>query len=246
MHELVDFQRDFSAALRAPDMAEPAALAIHRNSGTRAALDAMAANYPVIRALFGEAPFAACAGAYVLTEASSDPRLSHVGASFPAFLNTYAPAGDMLWMADVAKLERLWLESLFAADAGTLDGAGLLALGVDDGTRLVFHPATRFSRFSSPVVSIWRAHNLGDASALEAIDWRSESAIVTRRGLTVEVAMLEPAGLAFVRSIAAARTVVAAAEAALAIDPDLDLAALFAGLIEAGAFTSITFDGSYS
>ena len=246
MHELADFQRDFSAALHADGTAGPVALAIHRNSGARAAIDALAANYPVVRALFGDVPFAACARAYLLAHPSRDPRLSHLGASFAAFLGAYPPAGDMPWMADVAALERLWLESLFAADAVVLNGAALVAMGVDSETRLALHPATRFARFASPAVSIWRAHELGDPGALEEIDWRSESAIVTRRDLAVEIAKLEPAGLAFVDAIAAAHPVVAAGEAALAIDPGLDLPALFARLIEAGTFTHATHDGSLS
>lgn len=237
MHDLADFQRDFSAALRKPGVAEPTALAIHRNSGVRAAIDALAANYPVVCALFGEAPFAACAGAYLRAHPPREPRLSHVGASFATFLGTYPPAVDMPWIADVAGLERLWLESLFAADATALDGAALVATGVDDGTRLALHPATRFAHFASPAVSIWHAHDRADPGALEALAWQPESAIVTRPDRTIEIAVLEPAGLAFVSAIAAARTVVAAGEAALAVDPDLDLATLFAGLIEAGTFT---------
>jgi hypothetical protein len=35
----------------------------------------------------------------------------------------------------------------------------------------------------------------------------------------------------------------AAADVALAVDPGLDLPAMFSGLIDAGAFTSVTHDG---
>jgi hypothetical protein len=246
MHDLAAFQRDFSAALSSAEVAGTAALAIHRNSGTRAAVDALAANYPVVRALFGEAPFAACARTYLLADPPRDPRLSHVGASFAAFLGAYPPVGDMPWMADVAALERLWLESMFAADAAVLDGEALLALGLDDRTSVALHPATRFAHFASPAASIWRAHDLDDPDALEAIDWRPEAVIVTRHDQAVSIAPLSATGLAFVSAIAASHTTVVAAEAALAVDPDLDLPALFGGLIEAGAFTHATHDGSLS
>ncbi|MFA6114125.1 MAG: putative DNA-binding domain-containing protein [Sphingomonas sp.] len=246
MHDLADFQRDFSAALFSAEVAGAAALAVHRNSGARAAIDALAANYPVVRALFGEEPFAACARSYLQAHPPRDPRLSHVGASFAAFLGTYPSAGDLPWIGDVAALEHLWLESLFAADAVVLDGEALLALGLDDGTKVALHPATRFAQFASPAASIWRAHDQGDPGALETIDWRPEAVIVTRHDQTVGIAPLSAAGLAFVGAIAASHTMVAAAEAALAVDPGLDLSAIFGALIDAGTFTYATDDGSLS
>lgn len=246
MLSLVAFQRDFAAALRAATVAEPAALTIHRNTGARAAIDALAANYPVVHALFGEEPFTACAQAYLQVSPPCEPRLSHVGAGFAMFLRSYPPVQDILWIADVAALERLWLESLFSADAAILDGAALLQLGVDDETRLVLHPATRFAPFASPAVSIWHAHASEDPNALEMIEWGPETALVTRPGQAVQIDAVGPGGLAFLNAIAIGQPLVGAGAAAFDADPEVDLQTLFARLMESGAFTHTPSDRSPS
>ena len=63
----LQFQAAFAGLLagrgEAGDPALARAVAVHRNTAAKAAQDALAANYPVLRALFGEAPFDACAAA---------------------------------------------------------------------------------------------------------------------------------------------------------------------------------------
>lgn len=246
MLSLVAFQRDFAAALRTVTVAEPAALTIHRNTGARAALDALAANYPVVHALFGDEPFTACAQAYFHVSPPCEPRLSHVGAGFATFLRGYAPVQDILWIADVAALERMWLESLFAADAPVLDGAALLQHGVDDETRLALHPATRFAHFGAPAVSIWHAHASEDPNALELIEWCPEVALVTRPGHAVDIRAMGAGALAFLMAVADGQPLVGAGAAAFDADPDVDLQTVFARLIESGAFTHTPSDRSLS
>jgi hypothetical protein len=239
--DLGQFQQAFGAALAGHavelDGMGPAlsrALAIHRNTSAKAAQDALAANYPVVRALFGDEAFRACASAFVGLEPPGEPRLNAYGARFPEFLRHYAPAAGEPYVAEVAALERLYTEALFAADAAPLDGAAL-ASGLDAEARLRLHPSVRFAAFSAPAVSIWRAHQgADDAPALADLVWAEEAALIVRPALGVNVVAIDDGALAFLSACARGETLGVAAAAAA--EAGADLSTTFANLITAGAF----------
>lgn len=236
------FQHSFGAALAGDQnewSADPRvarALTIHRNTSARAVIDALGDNYPVVRQLVGEEAFAACAAAFVDAFPATDPRLCFYGKDFSLFLATYAPFSELSYLPDVAALERLCTQSLFAADAEYFDGRTF-----DLENNLPLHPATHFMRFDSPAVAIWQAHQPGaDSDAAEAIKWESGAALVTRKGVVVVTALSKPSAI-FVEHCNESRTLGEAAAAAL--EAGGDLSAIFAGLISCGAFQEPKFQG---
>ena len=238
MVEPAAFQQAFGAALAAvdgaarQDRALARALAIHRNTSAKAAQDALGDNYPVIRALTGSDAFAACAAVFVETHPPQNPRLCLYGDGFAAFLAVYAPFAELPYLKDVARLERLVVQSLFSADSVALDGDALSG-GLDLGLAMRLHPATRFGGFDSPATAIWRAHqDDAEADALDSLDWRPAVALVTRPFGAVQVTPIDPLALAFLQACADGHTL---GEAALAAT-GADLAELFSTLITAGAF----------
>ena len=239
--EMAAFQRRFGAALassaeartRVADPALARALAVHRNTSAKAAQDALAANYPVVRALFGDEAFFACAGAYVRRHPPREARLNAFGRNFEAFLHGYDPGRGLAYLPDVAALERLCTESLFAADAEPIDAARM-ANHIAEQTLPRLHPATRVQQFASPAVSIWRAHQTGAPPVFEAIVWSAEGALVTRPAGEVHVVLADPGMLAFLRACTAGSDLSAAALTADAAGADFST--LLPTLIEAGAF----------
>ncbi len=236
MPSLADFQRSFGTALAdrsgaAPEAALARALTVHRNTSAKAAQDALAANYPVVRALFGEEPFAACALSFIILSPPREARLNAYGAGFDSFLASYAPTMSAPYMPDVARLERLCTEALFAADAPALDGA---QVALDPEAALRLHPAVRFAAFASPALSIWQAHHDDDSVALAGLEWAPEAALVSRPGGEVQVHRLAIGGLAFLEACADGRPLGSAAAAAAQVGGDL--VTLFSALISAGAF----------
>jgi hypothetical protein len=241
LSEPARFQQAFGEALARPDetagldRALVRALRIHRNTSARAAQDAILDNYPVVRALVGEAAFRACAGAYLAAHPPREPRLCLYGAGLDRFLADWAPFLALPWLADVAALERLVTEALFAADAPALDGAAAAAR-LDPTKGLTPHPAARFGRFQAPVAGIWLAHQEGaPADALERLEWRPGAVLVTRPDGAVRVTPIAPAALTFLEVAAAGRPLIEAAHAAQAAGGP-DVAAVFSSLIIAGAF----------
>ncbi len=236
MRKTADFQQAFGAMMASPgsvgDVALRRALTIHRNTASKAARDALVANYPVLAALVGEDAFAACASAYVEALPPREARLCLYGHRFPAFIEAWVPFAEAPYLGAVAKVERLVIEALFAADAPVLDPAAL-AQGIDPEAALLHHPATRIVQASVPAASLWLAHQ-GEApeDALDTIDWAAETILVTRPGDAVEVRIIDASTHAF---LTGATLVDAAARAA---DTGGDVAAIFASLLGAGAFAA--------
>ena len=236
MLEAADFQQAFGAMLAAPDtVADSAirrALTIHRNTASKAARDALFANFPVVAALVGEDAFAACASSYVDAVPPAEARLCLYGDRFAAFVDAWAAFAEAPYLGAVGSVERLVVEALFAADAPLLDPA-VLANGIDPEAVLQRHPASRTAKTLAPAASLWLAHQ-PDApeDALESIVWQPELILVTRPEDAIEVRVIDVPTRAFL----AGTTLVDAAERAAGEGGDV--AKIFASLLGAGAFAA--------
>jgi hypothetical protein len=236
---LDQFQRDFADLLSGRVLSDIPTLRraaqIHRNTAMRGAMDALAANFPVLQALFGEEAFEGCAAQYYLCYPPTEPRLNTYGVELAAFLTTYGPAQAHPYFVDVARLEYLYVDSLFAADAPVLNGTAFAAT-VAPNYRLDLHPATRFAKFETPAVSIWQAHQASEDYNLENLSWRMEIVLITRPGLSRLLEVIDPSTKAFLGSCARGESVAEAAQ--LAMDAGADLQSMFQTLITAGAFAA--------
>jgi hypothetical protein len=234
MLEAADFQRTFGAMLASPDLSsDPAmrrALLVHHNTASKAARDALFANYPVTAAMVGEEAFAACATSYIEVAPPREARLCLYGDRFAAFLDAWTPFAEAPYLGAVAAIERLVTEALFAADASPLDPTAL-SQGIDPNAVLHWHPATRIAKAPVPATSLWFAHQPdAEPDALDAIIWEQEITLVTRPGDTVELRVIDVPTKVFL----AGRTLAEAA--ANASDAGGDVASIFALLLSAGAF----------
>ena len=243
-------QADFAAALRnpAPDAA-PAGLSglarrrfrVYRNNVRVALTEALAAAYPAVERLVGTQFFERMALAYSADRPSGARTLNLYGADFPDFVAGFAPAGDLPYLADVARLERAVLESLHAADAPALDPAAVTALGADlAAARFAPHPAARLVRSAWPVAGIWHA-NAGDELPAGELVFSAEpaGALVLRPGLSVRVEALAPAECAFAASLLAGGDAMAAQAEAASIDEGFDVVPAFRTLLAGGAFAGL-------
>lgn len=232
MRDAAAFQQTFGAALAGHvSIADPAiarALAVHRNTAAKAAIDALGDNYPVVRALVGDDAFAGVASDYVAVDPPRDPRLCLYGERLPDHLRGYAPFAELSYLPEVALLERMVIEALFAADADVADGA-TLALELE--RPLTLHPATRFAAFQAPAAALWLAHQSDPRGSLGEIAWQTEAVLVTRPANAIAVTVVPDAALDFLTACSAGQSL---GEAAATVGDDL--ADVFATLIVAGAF----------
>lgn len=213
---------------------------VYRNNVTVSLIDALAAIYPAVQRIVGAEFFRAMARFHIRATPPTSPLLFEYGRDFPDFIETYEFARPLPWLADVARVERVWLDAYHAADGGTLTSEGLAAFPPERLAEaiLVPHPATRIVRSKFSALSMFLA-NRSEASE-EAIDATTpEDALITRPGMDVFVRRLPPGGAAFLRRLVAGEPLGEAASAAFAANDSFDLAANIGAMIEAGAFRAI-------
>jgi hypothetical protein len=239
----------FAAALLDPHRATPAVVAgpngksarkrygVYRNNVTVSLINALAGVFPATMRITGVDFFRAMARCHVRAKPPTSPLLFEYGHDFPDFIERYEYARSMPWLADVARIERAWLDAYHAADVEPL-AAQVLASIPPEGlveAALTPHPAARIVCSRYPAVTIFAA-NRSDGPVGPIAASEPEDALATRPGLEVMVRRLPPGGAIFLKRLIAGEPLGAAAAAALVDGPAFDLAANVRGMLEAGAF----------
>jgi hypothetical protein len=159
----------FSPALFDPERETPALVSgpngkaavkrynVYRNNVTVSLIDSLAAIYPAVQRITGVEFCRAMARFHVRETPPTSPLLFEYGHEFPAFLEGYAYARNMPWLADIARIERAWLDAYHAADAAPLAPDRLASVPVDRLADLVFapHPATSVVRSRYAALTIF-------------------------------------------------------------------------------------------
>ncbi|WP_298874535.1 DNA-binding domain-containing protein [uncultured Bradyrhizobium sp.] len=218
---------------------------VYRNNVTVSLIDALAAIYPAVQRLTGPDFFRAMARFHIRETPPTSPLLFEYGRDFPDFIARYEHARSLLWLADIARIERAWLDSYHAADAPPLSPSALAAVAPEQLSSLMFtvHPATRLVRSPFAAVTIFAANR--ERVSTDRIDASTaEDALVTRPEFDVLVQKLPPGGAVFLDSLMSGCMLAEAAAAALEESPAFDLATNIASLLEAGIFTSLTSGGA--
>jgi hypothetical protein len=162
----------FASALIDPERATPTVVCgpdgkaavkrynVYRNNVTVSLIDALAAIYPAVQRITGVEFFRAMARFHVRATPPDSPLLFEYGRQFPAFIEAYEYAAQMPWLADVARLERAWLDAYHAADAAQLSADTLAAIQPERLADVVFtpHPAARIVRSRFAVVTLLAAN----------------------------------------------------------------------------------------
>ena len=245
MTALAAFQAAFASDLvRAPEerpisaLADQPGFAVYRNTVMTGCVAALAANYPTVRQLLGDAWFNDLGRDFVRRSPPCNGVLARYGEGFASFVET-SSAAELAYLPAIAVLDRCWTEAHLAADAPVLspvDFAGLVAERF--GTcRLVLHPAARWQTFASmPAFTIWRRHRERLAIGDE-LDWHGESALLARPGAAVNWCQIDDAAATFLSACNAGRTLVESLDSATGAAEEP--AAWLPGLLHAGAFSRI-------
>jgi hypothetical protein len=243
-----EFVARFDAALRggalppglvARDPAEvERRFAVYRNNVAASLSRALAARFPVLQRLLGEAYFAALARLHAEQERPASPVLAEWGAGFADFLDRFEPLAGWPYLGDVARIEHARGRAFHAADAAPVDPAQLLRAD-PERLRLGLHPSLVVLRLAHPAVSIWQRNQPGgEATPLLA---GAQTALILRDlAYQVPVRAIGPGDAALVGAIAAGQPLAAAAEAALAAEPGHSPQDLLVALMRAGAITHAT------
>ncbi len=245
------FADHFAPALTVPSLSVPVGVVgprgkaavkrynVYRNNVTVSLIDALAAIYPATQRITGVEFFRAMARFHVRATPPVSPLLFEYGRDFPGFVKNYEYAQDMPWLADVARIERAWLDAYHAGDAPPLTPAALTEVSADRVGELIFaaHPATRIVKSDYPAVAIF-AMNRSEEPVTSLKSSSAEDALVTRPDTEVEVRLLAPGDAAFLGNLIDGNPLAVAAEAVLDEIPSFDFPAALARMMEAGVFTA--------
>lgn len=217
-------------------------IAVYRNNVAVSLIEALRSAFPVVDQLVGGEFFSAMAHAHALETPPTSPVLLAFGDRFPEFIRGFEPAGELPYLADVACLEWLWLESHHASDAEPLEVGALLDLSAEAISRLRLepHPSLRLACFAEPALTVWRHHQDADSAISLVLPEGPEYALVVRPRFSVSVIGLTIGAYTFVEHIRSGNDLSAAFNAALTAEPSLDLEELLQLLFAAGAFRQAT------
>lgn len=250
MSELTRFQDAFSEALahsfgplapwtRGSDA--EARFSVYRNTVAKGCADALAAQFPTVLRVVGEDWMREAGVIFSRAHPPAGPSLHLYGDAFPDWLAAFAPTADMPWLADLARIDWAWTTAFFAPDAEAVRPATLAALAPEALNRLslCLHPAARPLWFACGAAGLW-SDLQGEATPAEAeLDPNPGGLLLTRPAHEVLHRPVGRGAFAFLTACEAGASLAAAAQAALADDPDLPLAETFAELISAGAFARL-------
>lgn len=209
------FQRHWGEALFDPDRPVPDGLmlrngidlekrmAVYRNNVMVSLIDALSCTFTVTQQLVGEAFFRAMAREYIRKHPAQTPVLSHYGHDFSGFIQDFMPAASLPYLADIARLEYLRLQTLHAADVhcATAEEVRFWLNDTEHSDQVILSVAPCVFSYQSEfaAVSIWAAHDShSDINLGEICLTHGESALIFRSDLNVMVLQVEPAIACFV------------------------------------------------
>ncbi|WP_019935137.1 DNA-binding domain-containing protein [Oceanimonas smirnovii] len=177
---------------------------VYRNNVRVSLTEALAAQFPVCRQLVGEDFFNAMTGCYIAQSLPASPLLTDYGHSLPEFIEGFAPAASVPYLADMARLELAVQAVLHAADARPLPPEQLQLL-LADPERLASHklklsPDCALLRSAFAVGSIWLAHQ-GEGRLKDIQAATAENALLLRTSLSVALLRLNNADAAFMAGL---------------------------------------------
>lgn len=214
---------------------------VYRNNVVVGLTGALSDIFPAIQRLLGEEAFKNLARIYVANEPPTSPLMFKYGDGFASFLEKFEPLQKYPYLADVARIERLWLDAYHVADEAPLGSDILASIPPEQLGDLVFKPHAATKLFSSQFasVSIFSANR--QEQSMEGINLSvGEYCLITRPDTDVDVRQIPQSAKAFYDSLIAGRTLGDAANEAASVDDEFDIAMAISTMIESGMFIECT------
>lgn len=238
-----DAPADADAWLAGPPARRQAGLRAYQVNAAAMARRALAAAYPTVAQLLGEAPFFALAQALWQTAPPKRGDLAAWGDALPGFVAGDVQLAGEPYLADLAQLEWAVHRARLAADDDA-PLAGLTRLGAGDAAGLWLRLRAGHAVLQSrhPVHTLWTAHqaeggdHFADARAALARG-QAEAVRVRRDGWAVVVERIDAASAGFEADLLRGASLGAALDAAA---PGFDFEAWLIDSLRRGALAAVT------
>ncbi len=221
----------FARHIRTAGLSGARRLQIYRNNTLLSLTGALEAVYPTARRLVGEDFFRRAAAQYINRHPSRSGDLHEFGEQFPAFLEAFAPAAELVYLPDVARLEWAYHQVFHAASHPPLDLAALAQVPAERQGELRFqlHPAARLLESTFPIPRIWQVNQDDDTGdpQVDLAEGGVKLLVFRRENLDIEFQALADGEFSLLHALAGNGDFTTACEQALAAQPTLDLPACF-------------------
>ena len=197
-------------------------------------VEALRSNFQVVEQIVGKEMFEGVAVEFLAAQPPQTPVLALYGEQFAEWLGQQAWIADLPYLPDVARVERLHVECLMAADSDVLaDVPSDLSQ-----RRLKLHPAVRFSWLQTPAMSIWLAHQRPVPPIIEP-EWKAEGALFARPSpFVMHTPRIGAAAHRILFGIRLRERVGQSLAAAARLYPSEDSDAVFVSLLNMGVFAA--------
>lgn len=247
---MADFHDAFARALKSGDASTLAAFTegapdtrfkVYRNNVVKGAADTLGEAYPVIRRLVGEQFFQGMARSFWAAHPSPGRTLTLYGEEFADFIELFEPARPLVYLADVARIERAWLEAHHSSDEAPLKLADVKGRPPDELAAMApgLHPSVRTLASDFPAFSIWRTNREDETVRKISLEAGGEMTLVHRPQMEVHYRRLTPADALFISRIEAGQSFETASNAVADSFPGVEPAPLFIALLKEGIFKGL-------
>jgi len=220
-----------SAAPEIADLARQPGFAVYRKHGDERLHRRAASQLPVRRAASRRGWFRAAAALYVRAHPPRQPMLVDYGDGFASFLAKFEPRPS----CDISRASRgstvSGPEAHVANDEAPVPASNVARCSPQELALTVLRPhaAARWAWFDDqPTFTLWRRSRELRDDDLSDVDWRPEARWSRGHRAPSSGLRSAPPAARFLDACAAGTSLGAAAAAALAADPEIDLAALMA------------------
>ena len=197
----------------------------------------------------GEESFRNMARAFVARHPPGKRSLVGYGETLPDFIDAHSGEHGLPWLADLARLDRSWLEAHLAADAQPIGADAVSQLTEADlmETRFRLHPSVRLTDTGYELSALWSMLDDGNSPTGQVnIAQRRACQLFWRPAQEVRSGPLSPPMAGFFKTLIAGQTLGQACESAIATEPGADLSAIIAFTFQSGLLTGQPAQGGHS
>jgi hypothetical protein len=218
-----------------------ARLRIHRNHVLRSLGTALSATFPTVQALVGDEFFRSMARMFVAGDLPLQPVLSEYGEGFPRFVEGYAPAGGLPYLADIARLDWALNVAFHSPAEPRLTSADLASIPVEQlpARSVSLAPGAAVLRSIYPIDRIWAAAQPRASNETVDLEAGSSRLLILRHPDDAGFVSLSEGEASFLEALAGGHTLEEAAGLALATDAVFDLSPSFARLLHLQVFAAV-------
>lgn len=228
-------------------------LNIYRNNVNISLREALKSIYPVTHRLVGDDFFKVLAQQYTKKYPSLSGNLHDFGNHLPEFIENNPAASELVYLADVAKLEWAYHAVFHAADVTAFDIDKLQKIDTSDYGRLVFrlNPASKLLHSNYPILKIWETNQITEDLAAQnqatiSLDEGGTRLLVVRKEIDIEFHPLDSAEFCFLTALSEGKNFFSACDAACHAHADRDVGELLQKFILSQAIVDFEIENNPS